>query len=185
MRYILLFICVSLCSYAKAQKKIQYTGGVEGGLSMGDKPTNSFIFTTQGIAYGQYTFSAGSGIDFYPFRSVPVFVDVKRKFGNKSLQPFVQAAAGINFTSSKSKDAKYWYQYADGKFKDGLFAKVGGGLVFNAQKKVKLSLSAGYTYKTTAYKYVPYNVTPWYWQVQPVKDVYRFNRWYIGAGIMW
>ncbi len=184
--FIILLLLLSTSCIANAQKKIHYSGSIEGGILRGSNPANGFVFTTQGIACNQYTFGVGSGIDFYPFRSIPLFVDVKRKFSNKAVAPFVQAAAGINFTSSNSKDAKMIYQYATGgHFGNGFFAKVGGGLIFRAQKKLKISLSAGYSYKTSSYKYQPFTGTPWEWQIVPVKDVYHFNRWYFGAGIMW
>jgi hypothetical protein len=181
---LLLLLSTSCCT--NAQKKIRYSGSVEGGILKGSNPANGFVFTTHGITYNQYTFSIGSGIDFYTFRSIPLFVDVKRRFSNKAIVPFVQASAGINFTSSNSTDAKMIYQYAGGgHFNNSFFGKAGGGLIFREQKKLKVSLSAGYSYKASTYKYQAFNGTPWVWQVVPVKDMYHFNRWYIGAGIMW
>lgn len=186
MRLLILVLCTIIGCIANAQKKVQYTGGVEGGLLMGSNPASGYIFTTQGLAYKQYTLSAGSGIDFYSLRSIPLFIDVKRRFGNRAVQPFVQAAAGYNFTSNKSTHAKMIYIYNGvGNFKPGLFAKGGGGLLFRAQKKLKIAVSAGYSYKTATYHYQPYVGTPWSWQIVPVKDVYHFNRWYLGAGIVW
>jgi hypothetical protein len=116
---------------------------------------------------------------------VPLFADVKRAFGSKAVQPFVQGSAGVNFTNANSKDAKFFYQYAGGEFKNGVFARVGGGLKFKVQKKLDLSLSAGYSYKTAAYKYAPFNGDPWWGQIQPISDEYRYNRWYAGVGIVW
>ncbi|TKK68828.1 hypothetical protein FC093_09025 [Ilyomonas limi] len=158
---------------------------MEGGILKGDRPASSFVFTTQGIAYNQYTFGVGTGFDFYPFRSLPLFVDVKRKFSDKKIQPFIQAAAGINFTNTRSSDAKEWYQYAGGHFNNGFFAKGGCGLLLRAQKQLKFALSAGYSYKTTSFTYAPFTGTPWAWQMQPLKDIYHYNRWYIGVGILW
>ena len=186
MRYLILLLCLGINYFANAQKKLSYIGSIEGGILSGSKPVSSFIFTTQGIAYKQYTFGVGSGIDFYPFRSVPLFADVKRRFGTKAVQPFVQAAAGINFTSPGSSDAKLFSIYSgDGHFTNGFFAKGGGGLLFRAQKKWKLSLSAGYSYKTASYTYKAFTGNPWVGQMQPLKDMYHYNRWYIGVGILW
>lgn len=185
MRHLILLFCICTVCFANAQKKISYTGSVEGGILKGSKPVSSFIFTTQGITYKQYIVSAGSGIDFYPFRSVPLFADVKKKFTSKAIQPFIQAAMGFNFTSAGSSDAKLFYNYASGHFSNGFFAKGGGGLMFRAQKKWKFTLSAGYTYKTTSYTYKRFTGNPWAGQMQPVKDMYHYNRWYAGAGILW
>jgi hypothetical protein len=185
MRYFILLLCIGISCIANAQSKIHYTGSVEGGLLKGSNPAKCFVFTTQGIAYKNYTFSIGSGVDFYSFRSVPLFIDAKRKFGNRAVEPFIQAAAGINITSPNSTDAKILYQYAGGDFNTGFFAKTGGGLIFGAQKNPKVLLSAGYSYKTSSYKYQPFTGTPWMMQVVPVKNVYHCNRWYIGVGIMW
>ena len=118
---------------------------------------------------------------------MPLFLDVKKKFSAKPIQPFIQAAAGINFTSADSKDAQLYHRYAgDGHFDNGFFAKGGGGLIFSTNKKWKIALSAGYTYKTVSYTYkLPANEDPWFWQYQLVNDKYHFNRWYMGVGIMW
>src|SRR5690349_4838732 len=122
--FIILLFFIGICFFANAQKKVHYSGGVEGGISKGSNPVSGFLFTTQGIAFKQYTFSAGSGTDFYGFRSVPLFVDVKRKFSNKALQPYIQAATGINFTSPNSTDAKSLKEYAGGgHFENGFFLK--------------------------------------------------------------
>ena len=186
MRYFILLLCIATGCFANAQKKIRYSGSVDGGILKGSHPANGFVFTTHGIAYNQYTFSIGSGIDLYSFRSIPLFLDVKRSFSNKAVEPFVEASAGINFTSSNSTDAKLIYQYVQGgHFDNGFFAKAGGGFIFRAQKKLRITILVGYSYKTSSYKYQPFTGTPWIWQVVPVKDVYHFNRWYLGAGIMW
>jgi len=177
---------MSLGCFANAQKSIHYTGSIEAGILKGNRPASSFVYTTHGIAYKQYAFSLGSGFDFYPFSSVPLFVDVKRRFSGKQVQSFIHAAAGVNFTSPNSNYAKSYFKYAgDGQFNTGFFAKGGGGLIFRAQKQWKISLSAGYSYKTSSYIYKPFNGTPWEWQLQPVKDIFHYNRWYIGTGILW
>src|SRR5947208_3326946 len=122
--FIILLLLLGTYCFTNAQKKISYSGSVEGGILKGSNPVNSFVFTTHGIAFNQYTFGVGSGIDFYSFRSIPLFVDVKRIFSNKAVGNFVQTAAGINFTSSNSKDVKLIYQYTQGGYLDnGFFAK--------------------------------------------------------------
>jgi hypothetical protein len=186
MRYIILLSCMCICCFTNAQKKVRYTGSIESGILKGDRPASTFVYTTHGVAYKQYAFSLGSGYDFYPLRSLPLFIDVKRRFNGNQIQPFIQAAAGVNFTSPNSSDAKSYSRYAgDGNFSNGFFAKGGGGFIFRAQKQWNFSLSAGYTYKTTSYIYTPFTGTPWVWQLQPVKDIYHFNRWYVSVGILW
>jgi hypothetical protein len=186
MRYFILLLCISISYLANAQKKVHYTGGVEGGLLKGSNKANGFVFTTQGIGFKQFSLGAGSGIDYYGFRSIPLFIDVKMKFNEKAVQPFIQAASGFNFTSPESRNAKLLYQYTEGgHFENGFFIKGGGGVFFKAQKKLKISLSAGYSYKTSTYKYQDFNGTPWILQIVPVKDVYHFNRWYLGVDVVW
>ena len=186
MKCLLLLFCMSAFCLANAQKKLAYTGSVEGGLLLGNKPVSSFVLTTQGVAYKQFTFGVGSGFDFYRLPSVPLFVDAKKIFSHKQMQPYVEAAAGVNFTNRHSSAAKnITYYSSTGKFDNGSFIKGGGGLLFRAQKKIKVLLSAGYTYKTATFSYTPVTGQPWAWQIQPVKDVYQFHRWYTGVGISW
>jgi hypothetical protein len=186
MRYIILFLCISAGNLVYAQKNVRYIGTAEGGLLTGSKGLSTFIFTTQGIQFDGYSFGVGSGIDFYGFSSMPLFVDVKRKFTSKNTQPFIEAGAGINFTNSNSSAAKdqYNYAYGSGKFDNSFFARGGGGILFRAKKKINFSLSAGYQYKTASYTYTPF-INPFVGQTQPIKDIYHFNRWYVGAGIVW
>ena len=106
MRYIILLLYISIGSFANAQKSTRYSGTAEGGLLTGSKGASTYIFTTQGIQYKHYSFGVGSGIDFYGFSSVPLFVDVKRRFTNKSTQPFLEAGSGCNFTNSNSSAVK-------------------------------------------------------------------------------
>lgn len=186
MRYLILLFFVQVCYVAIAQKHIQYSGSLEGGILKGNTTSSSFVFTTQGIAYRQFALGIGTGFDRYAFHSVPVFIDVKRTFSNNKIQPFLQAATGINFTNVHSEDAKSYLKYAgDGHFDKGLFIKGGGGLLFRAQKRIKYSLAVGYTYKTTAFTYTPITGNPWTWQMEPIKDIFHYNRWYAGVGIWW
>src|SRR5689334_1722636 len=89
MRYLLLLLCTSIVCLSNAQKKTAYTGSLEGGLLKGSSPSSSFVFTTQGVAYKQYTFGIGGGFDFYRFSSMPLFVDIKRKWSDRKVQPYL------------------------------------------------------------------------------------------------
>lgn len=186
MRYFILLLCAATGCLANAQQHIAYAGSIEAGISKGSNPANSFVYTTQGIAFKQYAFSLGTGFDFYALHSIPLFADVKKRFNGRGVQPFLHASAGVNFTNAASSNAKFVTEYnGEGKFNSGFFAKGGGGFIFRAEKRWQLSLSAGYSYKTSSYHYKPFAGTPWLWQIQPVKDIYHFNCWYVETGILW
>jgi hypothetical protein len=146
---------------------------------------STFVFTMQGVQCKRYSFGIGGGVDFYGFSSVPIFVDVKRKFSDKNTQPFIQADAGVNFINTHSQSAKEQYKYEAGSFDNGFFARGGGGLLFRAKKKVNVSLSFSYSYKTTAYNYTPLTDDLWNRWMMPLKDNYHFNRWSLGLGVVW
>ncbi len=186
MRYHLILLCFCISCIAHAQNKLHYAGSIEGGLLAGSKPYSSFISLKQGVAYRQFSFSIGGGYDFYRVRSLPLFAEVSKSFTRKPVQPFVQAAAGVNIVSptGSEKNRSNYYNYS-GSYDNGLYAKAGGGLLFRANKKWQFLLSAGYTIKTTAYIYHPLTPDIYPYDTEPIKDKYYFKRWSLGVGIMW
>ena len=187
MRYLLLLLCISMSCLANAQTKRAYTGSVEGGLLAGSSnPGSGFISTAQGVAFGQYRVGIGGGFDFYRVRSIPLYATASRSFTHKHTRPFAAAAAGLNIVSpTGSEKAQIFYYDYTGSYRNGFYAKVGGGLMFRAAKKWQLALLAGYTSKSTTYVYTRLARQPWPNETKPIEDKYHFNRWYVGVGISW
>jgi hypothetical protein len=85
------------------------------------------------------------GLDFYHFRTIPLFLDLRKEFGQANNKFFVYADAGINFYWQRDKDAKQFY-YND-KFKNGLYSEVGAGYKIKISQESSVLFSAGFSYK--------------------------------------
>jgi hypothetical protein len=182
----MLFMLVSVC--CSVQSQFHYHGAVEAGLVNGNWETNSYVQTTHGIRYKQWLFGLGAGIDYYRYRSVPVYVEVQRSFGKKTVRPFVVAAAGVNTTwptEEQKQEWNGWLQRTPAIFSNGLYSRLGAGVLLNARAKVTFSLRAAYSYKALSRSYTEFTWDPW---PQPTniteKEMeYRLNRLTIGLGV--
>lgn len=184
----LLITFVLLISFGSIQAQWKYQGMVEGGLINGNWETNAYVQTTHGVQYKQWSAGLGTGIDYYRYRSVPVFIEVQSSFGKKTVRPFIIAAAGINATwptEEQKQQWNGWMQTTQAEFSNGFYSRIGGGILLNANAKVKLSLKIAYSYKTLSRKYTEWNWEPW---PQPVNTIqktmeYRLNRLNVGLGV--
>ena len=182
MRYLFLIFSICLATHSVAQVKPAYTVGVEAGIVKGNYESSQLFTLTNGIAYKNAMAGIGVGIDYYLFRSIPLFADVRKSFGNHRVQPFINAVAGINITypAKDQKTAYFWYNDAD--FKNGFFVKAAAGASIKMDKKFRVAVSAGYSYKTNKVAYgTAYSPTDII--VNANTDIYRLNRWILTAGI--
>jgi len=103
-----------------------------------------------GMRYKTWFTGVGAGLDFYRYKGVPIFLDVRKQFSKGKFTPFLYADAGIHL--AKMNDNKS--QYITIKYKDGFYYDVGLGYKLNLIRKSGLLLSAGYSYKRLVYRQV-------------------------------
>jgi hypothetical protein len=185
---VLFFVVCSISAYG--QEKISYTGSVEAAVLVGGYESNGVVSTTHGIRFKSHSVSFGAGIDFYRFRSVPVFIDIKKFISIGSLQPYIQASAGLNIawpTSEQMLAPRWWSGWWGASdtmsFSNGFYSKAVAGIVFNPKSPVKISAVAGWSLKsiTTRYFEEVWNGTTTVFE--PRTSVYKLNRLYIGIGV--
>ena len=130
--------------------------------------------SVNGIKRGNWFVGAGVGFDFYLYRSVPLFIDVRREFGEKNNRLFVYADAVLNiewlqeeFTLKPSG----WDPNLKNKYHNGFFTDAGVGYSLGTKKGNAVIFSVGHSVKT-------FNETRWYtdWRSgQATKETYKFN----------
>ena len=128
--------------------------------------------TVNGMQKGHVFMGLGVGTDQYYFASVPVFVDTRYYIGRQSSAPFVYADGGINFPTTKDRDA-----YPPPGFLSGFYSDAGIGYLFATGHKTALLLSAGMTYKRIIKKQaVLYMEPPFYYDPggPPSLPFYRY-----------
>lgn len=153
MRYKLLTLILLACTLANAQKKpIKYNNITNIGWLNGSSQNAFTLQTINGITIDQWQLGLGVGLDNYGTKSIPVFVDVRRSFGNKKWQPLVYADAGVNYTlrwgnfAVKDFNNEYYFDV-----NNTFYGELGVGLSKKISKKTSLNITAGFSYKHLSY----------------------------------
>lgn len=184
------FIVIALLATSiSVQSQVRFEGNIESGMMNGGWQTNGYVQTTQGVHYKQWFAGVGAGIDYYRYRTVPVFAELRRTFGNRSVRPYVLTAAGINTTwpnQLQKQENNGWWQTNVASFHNGFYGRVGVGVVLNADKKIRFGLNAACNYKTLSRTYSEWIFEPW---PQPSNITektmeYRLNRLSVGLSVM-
>jgi hypothetical protein len=96
----------------------------------------------------QNTFAGiGAGLDYYRFRTVPVFVDIRQHFGRSNRNIFVYGDLGYNYDWTTEKDREKNNVFNPFNFKGGLYYDAGLGYKVGFAEKDAFLLSLGYTVK--------------------------------------
>lgn len=156
----LLCCTVYAVSYGQpAQKKLIFHSQEHLSLINGKGAVSAGIQSINGIETGNWFTGVGVGIDFYRYRSVPLFVDVKRYFkianGNRL---FFYGDGGYNFPWSKEDEEQFsvWSGTTkiESKNKGGGYIDAGGGYAIQFSKGNALLLSLGFSHKYFSQKVV-------------------------------
>ncbi|HUQ96465.1 MAG TPA: hypothetical protein VM010_02285 [Chitinophagaceae bacterium] len=115
------------------------------GLLAGASDRDFLWQSTIGFQYKTWFVGAGSGMDYYYLRSVPIFIEVRKHFQNP-IPFYVYADAGVNLPAQQAKfKESNWFK---SRFKKGVYYDVGAGYPLALNKRNVLLLSIGYTKKT-------------------------------------
>jgi hypothetical protein len=136
------------------------------------------VQVVSGLQFRQWQVGIGTGIDYYYFRGVPVFADVRRTF-SKSHAFFSYANIGLHVPWVKELDANNWYRYS---YKTGLYYDLGAGWQVKTGAKTAVLFSAGYSGKTIAERISQRFITDPSLTMQPIDSKYNLRRISIKAG---
>jgi hypothetical protein len=148
--------------------------------------SNSNSAALQSIAgfSGSHLFAGvGAGLDYYLYRSIPVFMDIRYELGNKSNKFFAYADAGINFSWVQEDylfEPIIWNGNSSNSFHNGIYTDAGFGYAVAMKNGNALILSLGYSHKRLKEK-----ITHTDWRTQELQtdyNIYGLNRIMIKAG---
>lgn len=133
-------------------------------LVNGNHAVSGVLQTVNGIAYNNWFAGIGAGIDFYRYRSVPLFIDLRRsldmKRGNKL---FVYADGGYNLPWVKKDEPVFsiwgWPTHTDYKYRGGLYLDAGLGYALQVKGGNAFLLSTGYSHKYFSEKRITTSIT--------------------------
>ncbi len=130
--------------FAEAQKPFTFSSQNYLGLLEGEDGSALNLQTINGIKYKSWFTGIGTGLDYYRFRSIPLFLSVNKDFQLKSVLFYLNADGGLSIPWVK--DFNNGWNNPD--FKMGLYAATGIGykIHINQQKQAVL-LNAGYSFK--------------------------------------
>jgi hypothetical protein len=183
-RILLLIFCLNLLPfYIFAQQKWKPGFVAEAGFLAGSYEPSADLRAQFFINKNGWQLGAGSGLDYYRFRSVPVYAQGRKYFGTKKSKPFVLASAGANIPAltdlekSNASGSIMWWNNPPSSYSAGFYAEAGGGYAFLNTKGRGISLSLSYVMKSMTESY-----TTSYWlgfaesRVSEEKIVYYMNR---------
>jgi hypothetical protein len=101
--------------------------------------------TINGVQYKSWFCGAGLGLDYYKFRTIPLFFDLRKEFGKSVNKLFLYSDLGVHFSWVTDKEKTNYV--VDDKFGNGIFAEAGLGYKAVIGKNHGLLISAGYSYK--------------------------------------
>lgn len=158
----------------------------------GNDAVSAGIQSVNGATFKGWFAGVGIGLDFYRYRSVPIFLDLRKEFAVKKNKIFIYADGGYNLPWVKknnvSRDWPGWGNYKeDYVYKGGKYFDAGLGYAIGFAKGGAFLLSAGYSHKAFDETKTTSNTsgvgTP---QETTFTDVqkfsYRFNRLMLKVG---
>jgi hypothetical protein len=107
--------------------------------------------TVNGVQHKSWFAGAGVGLDFYRYRTIPLFIDLRKEFGKTANKLFVYTDLGRNFSWVTDKEKSLYV--ADDQFSHGLYADIGLGYKIAVGKSQAFLLSLGYSYKNLSESY--------------------------------
>ena len=138
--FALFITMLSITCFAQARNKIKFTSINQVGTLSGESSTEFQMQTINGFSYKTISIGAGVGVDYYNELTIPVFIDLRKKFFNKS-GPFVFGDTGYSVPIKNSLDEFEMDR------KGGMYYVLGLGYEFPIDKKVSAVFDLGYSYK--------------------------------------
>jgi hypothetical protein len=182
-KWIAVFFLIYLCSgnaFSQNKQNGRFHSINQAGLLEGEKGGAFQLQTINGMQYKSWFAGLGFGLDYYRFRSLPLFIDLR-----KSFDPFfVYLDGGIHFIWLSDKEKNDY----PGSFSKGFYGDLGGGYALKLSKKTVILFSAGYNYKRSlrtqkfSTEYCPF-AGPCNANYNYIRSAYEMSRFNIKAGI--
>lgn len=156
MKFLFLLAFVSVSGLLPAQQsKTSYRFHSTNSLVLvnGSNGVSASLQSVNGFKKGALFAGIGTGIDYYLYRTIPLFVDTRYVFGKKKNKIFTYADGGVNFSWVQTNLFINPAVIRDGNngnsvYKNGLYSDVGFGYNIGMKKENALVISLGYSYKS-------------------------------------
>ena len=150
------------------------------GLLNGQAGNYGQFGTINGASKRSWFLGMGVGMDYYRFRSLPLFLSVTKELMPGKNGFFVSLDAGVNFPIYHRPDGYYDNSFSSSRFLPGLYWSTGLGykikLPADRNKDQALFLSVGYSYKELKEDAKTYPA--------PTRYDYRNRQWSFKIGLI-
>jgi len=174
----IILMCVAVCASAQEKsssvpkvKKCScgFSSITQGGLAAGESLPQGLVQSISGIRYKEWFAGIGGAVDFYHFRTIPVFIDLRRYLTEKITTPFIYVDGGVNLPWIMEHEKP---SYSREDFKAGWYFDAGLGYRLALSGRHGILLNVGYSEKNL-------NSRRWmttsYCPVEPCPDSESFN----------
>jgi hypothetical protein len=150
------------------------------GLLEGQTGSAFQIQSINGMQYRSWFGGIGLGLDFYRYRTIPLFIDLRNEFGNGINKFFAYADMGVNFCWLTDNEKPMYL--TDDHFNAGFYTDLGMGYKIGLGRNNHLLLSMGYSLKKMSETYQTYIYYPPDGLKDKTKINYNLNRLTIKVG---
>ena len=148
--FILLLILIvkneSQAQEIKKDKKF-FSSQISAGIVEGEQNTSFHVEIVNGIRYKTWFGGIGTGLDYYYFRSIPVYLSGIKYLSQRNHSFFVQGDAGVNFAWEEQTQFGGGWNEISNEFKPGLYWNGSIGFATGLDKKNSFSFGLGYSHK--------------------------------------
>lgn len=127
-----------------AQNKWKFSSQNYAGILEGQSESALQLHTVNGFRQKTWFAGAGTGLDYYYQRSIPLYASVSKFLPPGKLPFYFSGDLGINFPWIKND---LYYIQDPGSFHSGMYWAGGMGYKFNRKKEEGLLLHLGYSFK--------------------------------------
>jgi hypothetical protein len=186
-KYIVVLLFNIIVGFTSAQNtpggKFKFHSVNSVALINGDNAVSVAFQTINGFQKGGWFAGAGIGLDYYLYRTVPLFADIRYEFGKKKNKFFLYGDAGVHFDWVQDyfyDDPTIWNGNRRNKFTNGLYTDAGVGLSAGMKNGNAFVLSLGYSGKV-----MDERISHWDWRtgnIQTDVNTYRLRRIIVKLG---
>jgi hypothetical protein len=190
---VLLFILTIIVNVSSAQlnrltSSCQFHSINNFGFLEGQAGSAFQLETINGAQYRSWFGGVGLGLDLYRYRTIPLFIDIRKEFGRSSNKLFLYSDLGINFSWVTDNEKTSYANYD--KFSNSFYNDMGFGYKIKVTKNRDLLVSLGYSFKKIIETYnYGLDLNPVYLNIQnipsngqSVQTNYSLNRLSIKIG---
>jgi hypothetical protein len=143
--FILIISFVMSSDLSAQKKKVGFQSINQFAIVGGESHVNTAFQTVNGIKFGNWFSGIGIGMDYYNYKTLPLFFDGRWYFGEDK-KGFIYGDIGYNFPMN-NKPGKGIGYYDSYHFTGGIYTDIGIGFKTKVIRKSFLLFSMGYSYK--------------------------------------